>query len=601
MSEPLDATSTSAESEPLLGFLSDLTLFSKLPQETLVELATQAERVILRGGETLFEQGDPSDALYILYWGRLAAWRRNAEGERRTLGHIAPGGYVGETGLLLDEPRTASVMALRDSELLRWSKTGFEQLMAQYPQAMLRLAREALARYAKTVNRPAQARCFAVLPGVEGVDAAGFAARLASALGHLGEVRIVCAEHVRDCGPGWYAELEQQTGGVVYVGDMDAGWRDRCVRQSDVVLMLVDTSVDPSEVMTSPATVSEHTPLHLVLLQHGSPPYCGTRRWLEAFSGLTLHHHVRDDEDLGRVTRLLAGRATGLVLSGGGARGFAHVGALRALREAGVRIDYVAGCSAGAIVAAGIAAEWDDTHLVTALRAGFVDDNPLSDITLPLVAIHSGGKASMLLRRAFGRIDIEDLPLPFFCVSSDLTNGVLHVHERGRVWLALRASSAIPGVVPPLFHDHRVLVDGGVLDNLPVAEMRRRLGGEIIAIDVGGNYRIETELEQSALPSWWRQILLQWRKRPYPSIAQIMWRAMMVNSDATSARQRSQSSLLLKPDLSGIDLFDWKKFDHIVHLGHESALKHLPAIKALAELQEPDVSEGPPPRIDSAT
>lgn len=580
MSEPAPPTTTSDSTEPLLDFLSQLTLFSNLSAETLNELAAQAKRVTLRGGETLFEQDDPSDALYILYWGRLAAWRRNADGERRTLGHIAPGGYVGETGLLLEQPRTASVIALRDSELLRWSKTGFEQLMAQYPRSMLRLAREALARYAETVNRPAQARCFSVLPGIDGVDAAGFAARLASALGHLGEVRIVFAEQVRDCGPGWFAELEQEAGGVVYVGNMDLAWRDRCVRQSDVVLMLVDTSADPAAVMAAPAAVSEHTPLHLVLLQHEAPPYFGTRCWLDAFPRITLHHHVRDDEDLERVTRLLGGRAIGLVLSGGGARGFAHVGALRALREAGVTIDYVAGCSAGAVIAAGIAADWNDAQLVAALRAGFVDDNPLSDVTLPLVAIHSGRKASTLLRRAFGRVDIEDLPLPFFCVSSDLTNGVLHVHDRGRVWLALRASTAIPGVVPPLFHHHRVLVDGGVLDNLPVAEMRRRLGGQIIAVDVGGNYRIETDLEEASLPSWWRQILLQWRQRRYPSIAQLMWRAVMVNSEATSARQRRQSSLLLKPDLSGIDLFDWQQFDHIIHLGHEHASQHMAAIQS---------------------
>lgn len=588
MSEPIPPVASPDSAAPLRDFLSRLTLFSNLPGETLSELATQAERVTLRGGEVLFEQDDPSDALYILYWGRLAAWRCNADGERRTLGHIAPGGYVGETGLLLEQPRTASVIALRDSELLRWSKDGFEQLMAQYPRSMLRLAREALARYAETVNRPAQARCFCVLPGVEGVDAAGFAARLADALDHLGEVRIVSAEQARDYGPGWFAKLEQETGGVVYVGNMDPVWRDRCVRQSDVVLVLVEAAADPASVMAIPAAVSEHTPLHLVLLQHQAPPYYGTRCWLEAFARITLHHHVRAHEDLARVTRLLGGGAVGLVLSGGGARGFAHVGVLRALREAGVEIDYVAGCSAGAVIAAGIAADWNDAQLVAALRAGFVDDNPLSDVTLPLVAIHSGRKASTLLRRAFGQLDIEDLPLPFFCVSSDLTNGVLHVHDRGRVWLALRASTAIPGVVPPLFHNHRVLVDGGVLDNLPVAEMRRRLGGEIIAVDVGGNYRIETDLEEAALPSWWRQILLQWRKRRYPSIAQLMWRAVMVNSDATSARQRRQSSLLLKPDLSGTDLFDWQQFDHIMQLGYEHALQHMGAIQSMFASQAPD-------------
>lgn len=582
MTEAPAANSAAAAHARLRRFLGSLPLFAGLTEETLSELARQAERIDLPGGAILFEQDTPSDALYILYWGRLAAWRRGADGEVRKLGHIAPGGYVGETGLLLEQPRTASVVALRDSELLRWSKAAFELLMTQYPAAMLRLAREALGRYAQTINRPAQARCFALLPGMPGIDVAGFAARLARALGHLGEIRVVYASQARERGPGWFTVLEQQSAGLIYVGDLDPIWRERCARQSDVVLMLVDAEHRTDAVLPPPASISEHTPQHLVLLQHEASPAPGTCAWLEALPGTSMHHHVRSSGDVARVARILTGRAVGLVLSGGGARGFAHVGALRVLREVGVEIDYVAGCSAGAIIAAGIACGWEDPHLVQALRAAFVEDNPFSDVTLPLVAIHRGRKASMLLQRSFGKIHIEDLPLPFFCVSTDLTCGKLHVHDRGSLWLALRASTAIPGVVPPLFHDRRVLVDGGVIDNLPVAEMRRRISGEIIAIDVGGNYRIDTDLEEAWLPSWWRQLALQWGKhKTYPGIAQLLWRAVMVNSDAMSTRQRRQSSLLLKPDLHGVDLFDWHAFDRIVELGRTDAAAHAAAIQAL--------------------
>ncbi len=593
MSEDQDAGTGAAATQRLVHFLSGLPLFAGLPQSTLARLAAQAERLALPGGVTLFEQDDPSDAFYVLYWGRLAAWRRGADVEIHRLGHIAPGECVGETGLILEQTRTASVVALRDSELLRWSKTAFEQLMAQYPRAMLRLAREALARYAQSINRPAQARCFAVLPAMPGIDVIGFATRLASALAHLGEIRIVRTEEGRHRGPGWFTVLEQQAGGIVYVGDIEPVWRDRCARQSDLVLLLADAATDASRALPLPASISEHTPRHLVLLQQGEPRPGAAHAWLAAFPGTTMHHHVHDAGDFSRLARLLSGHAIGLVLSGGGARGFAHVGVARALREAGVTLDYVAGCSAGAIVAAGIAANWDDAHLVAALRAGFVEDNPLSDITLPLVAMHSGRKASALLRQAFGALAIEDLRLPYFCVSTDLTNGVLHIHDRGSLWLALRASTAIPGVVPPVFSAHRVLVDGGVIDNLPVAEMRRRLGGEIIAVDVGGNYRIETNLEADALPPWWRLLMLQrGRKKTFPGIAQLLWRAVMVNSDATAARQRRQSTLLLKPDLAGIDLFDWQQFDHVVELGYRHALGHLATIDALFVARQPPSPEG---------
>jgi len=213
--------------------------------------------------------------------------------------------------------------------------------------------------------------------------------------------------------------------------------------------------------------------------------------------------------------------------------------------------------------------------MVEVYRACFVDTNPLSDWTLPLVSLRSGRKVSRLLREAFGARDVEDLPIPFFCVSSNLTDGVLEVHERGPLWMWLRASCAIPGVLPPVFTGGRVLVDGGVIDNLPVAEMRRRLAGEIIAVDVGGNYRLETKMEETEMPSWWT-LLPEWfgvRKRP--SLGQILLRAGMVNSDATVQRRRRQTKLLLKPALQGIDLLEWSAFAQAVDLGYQYTIRHV--------------------------
>jgi NTE family protein len=212
--------------------------------------------------------------------------------------------------------------------------------------------------------------------------------------------------------------------------------------------------------------------------------------------------------------------------------------------------------------------------LFETFRHSFVRSNPLSDWTLPLVALRSGRVVSQRLREAYGERDIEDLPLPFFAVSSNLTDGALLVHESGSLWKALRASCAIPGVLPPVLDAGRVLVDGGVIDNLPVAEMRKRLGGDIIAVDVGGNYRLHTELQETELPGVWQQ----WpevRQQRRPSLAQILLRAGMVNSAATVQRRRKQTKLLLKPELPGIDLLEWREFDRAVELGYRYAMKRL--------------------------
>src|SRR6202035_4079754 len=193
--------------------------------------------------------------------------------------------------------------------------------------------------------------------------------------------------------------------------------------------------------------------------------------WLEG-SPVALHHHVGDAADLGRLARLITRRGGRLVLSGGGARGFAHLGIIRALREARVPIDFVGGSSIGSIIAAGVAVGWSDDEMRLRYRRSFVDTNPVNDYTFPFVALTRGRKVSRLLQREYGDILIEDLRRPFFCVSANLSTGRALEHRDGRLADALRASVAIPGVLPPVFHGDDVLVDGATINNLPVDVMQ---------------------------------------------------------------------------------------------------------------------------------
>jgi NTE family protein len=572
---PLARSDDSARRELLLR-LAALPLFAGLDAHTLSDLADTMEWIALPGGAELFAQGEVSDALYVLLHGRLTASRSDDEGRVRPLGAVTPGECVGETGLIAGEPRSASVIAMRDSELLRLSRPAFERLIAHHPQSMLSLARLALRRFSNARGPLAVPHCFALLPATAGVDVAGFARRLAQVLEVDPVLALVDAGQARGRESGWFSARETRSPYLIYVGDESAVWRERCLRQSDCVLLLADAAqgFEIAERIPGPVA-SAHLPQHLLLLQDGDPAPGSTRVWRNAFPAATQHHHVRHAADLARLARRLTGRATGLVLSGGGARGFAHIGVVRALRDAGIEIDYVGGCSIGGIVGAGVAADWSYPQMVEVYRRCFVDTNPLSDWTLPLVSLRAGRKVSRLLREAFGARDIEDLPIPFFCVSSNLTDGVLEVHERGPLWTWLRASCAIPGVLPPVFAGGRVLVDGGVIDNLPVGEMRRRLAGEIVAVDVGGNYRLETTMEETEMPSLWQLLpeLLGVRRRP--SLGQILLRAGMVNSDATVQRRRRQTKLLLKPALQGIDLLEWRAFARAIDLGYQYALRHV--------------------------
>jgi NTE family protein len=311
------------------------------------------------------------------------------------------------------------------------------------------------------------------------------------------------------------------------------------------------------------------------VLLHEGPIVAGTTaRWRATLPALA-HHHVREHDDIARVARLLSGRAVGVVLSGGGARGFAHIGVVRALREAGIPVDLVGGTSMGAIMGAGVAAGWDHAEMIERFRRAFVQTNPLSDFTLPLVSLVSGRKVGRLLRHEFGEVSIEDLPLPFFCVSSNLTSGRLAVHQHGSLWRWLRASLAIPGVLPPVFHGGEVFVDGGAMNNLPVDVMRELGRGPVVGVDAGSDPTFGAELDSVEMPPLWQWTSWLRGRKQRPNILQILWRAGMVNSAAATAGQRSQTDLLLQPPLAEIDLLDWKSFERAIDIGYRHASERL--------------------------
>jgi len=484
------------------------------------------------------------------------------------------------------------VRALRDSELLRLPRAGFEKLVAKHPEAMLVSARLAVRRLVTrfTSTQLTASRTFAILPHDASVAARDFAERLRVALSLYGECALIDAESARGQTSEWFSALEARVRFVLYLGDgEDRDWRDLCVRQADCLLLLAD-AIEPATAWPESASLDAesalHRPRHLVLLHRAHTIESGAaRRWLDVAPG-AQHHHLRHDRDIERVARLLTGRSIGLVLSGGGARGFAHIGVVRALREAGMRIDCVGGTSIGAIIGAGVAADWTDEEMFDNYRRAFVLGRPLKDYTFPFIALVAGRRVARLLREAFGPRDIADLALPYFCVTSNLTAGRAEAHRSGPLWFWLRASCAIPGILPPVFHRGQVYVDGAVINNLPADIMHAQGVGEIVAVDIGADDVLHAEVEEFASPPWWR---LAWqrlilRRRQRPGILSILLRSGMVNAEAASLERRAQTSLLLDPPLQDIELLEWKAYERAIAAGYDYAQKLLGRANAPREL-----------------
>ena len=571
--------------------LRGLALFRHLDDATADELASELEWFAMPGGRILFEAGSESDSLYVLKSGSLGAFKPDQDDVLQLAGIIAAGETVGELGLIVDQPRSATVRTLRDSELLRLSRKGFDKLIARHPDAMLVTARLAVQRLItrETSQLLSVPRTFAILSHDKGVDASAFAERLRVALARYGHCAQIEAEAARGKTSAWFSAMEASLRFVLYVADGDDEvWHEMCVRQADCLLLLTNAS-EPASPWPEKASIDAeqalHRPRHLLLLHaSGNIEPGAASRWLAKVPGVA-HHHVRNDSDVERVARLLIGRSVGLVLSGGGARGFAHIGVVRALREAGIRIDSVCGTSIGAIIGAGVAADWSDDEMFDKYRRAFVDGRPLGDYTLPFISLVAGRRVARLLREAFGSVDIADLALPYFCVSANLTAGRAEAHRSGPLWYWLRASSAIPGVLPPVFRDGEVFVDGAVINNLPVDMLRDQGLGEIVAVDISADDVLCAQVDEYALPAWWK---LAWQRLFHrhrrPGIVSILLRSGMVNAEAASMQRRAQTSLLLTPDLNDVELLDWNAYERAIEAGYRYAQKVLGSTNAPREL-----------------
>lgn len=580
-----------AESASLRALLRASALFRHLHEDELAALEQVLHWFVLPGGATLFDAGETSDALYLLRSGSLGVFRVSSEtGAETCIGLIAAGESVGELGLIVDQPRSATVRALRDSELLRLSRAAFDALIQRQPAAMLEAARISVERLLmrRSGDLLSSPRTLAVLPHDAGADAPAFAQALQRALSVYGSCRLLEAQDAAERTSAWFAQQESASRFVIYLaGPHEDDWRELCLRQADALVLLATADAVPSpwpERACQSAPQAQHRARHLVLKHARSEVGWGRgAAWLAAAPGARLHHWCRAD-DIERIARLIAGRSLGLVLSGGGARGFAHIGVVRALREAGMRIDAVGGTSIGAIIAAGVAAGWSDEEMIERYRRAFVAGRPLSDYTFPFVAMTTGRRVSELLQDAFGQRHIEDLELPFFAVSANLTSGDAVTHRSGLLWYWLRASSAIPGVLPPVFHQGQVLVDGAVINNLPTDTMREQSVGDVIGVDIGADDVLHAAVEEHASPHGWRLLLDQFGRPSRPGVVSILLRAGMVNSKAANADRRAKASLLLAPPVTGVGLLDWAAYDRAIELGYQYALREIGGPKdALAD------------------
>jgi NTE family protein len=537
----------------------------------------------LPGGGTLFEAGETSGMVYVLRAGRLAAIRAGNPPE--LLGLIWPGEAIGEISLLADIPHTATIVAMRDSELLAIPRAAFLDAVLKHPAILLELMRTMIARSRNERAVKKLAVAFGFLAAGAGPPIRALVERLQREVEKDGvRTILLTAEHLSHP-TEWFSDREEEHDFVFYVAETgEAAWAAHCLRQSDRTFWVGRGEPPP----VAPFSVGRATlkPADLLLVHpHACARPSGGGEWQKSLCCRRIFHAREGNEgDIARLARVITGRSVGVVLSGGGARGYAHVGALRALHEHGVPVDFIGGASMGAVIAAGLACGWDGEEMTARIKTAFVDTNPLSDLAVPFIALTRGRVVDRRLSDNFGDTDILDLWRPFYCVSSDLTNGAHVVHDRGLLRQALRASIALPGILPPVIEGDTVLVDGGVMRNLPIDLMQDMHDGPIVAVDVS----IDTGLTPKdietprSLAHWaWSGA---WRKGA--PIVSLLLRSATVTATRDVIAARGAADVFIAPELDGVEIRDWRAFEPAVEAGHRAAVRALESLDCpLTELR----------------
>jgi NTE family protein len=555
--------------ETSTSLLAEVPLFAELEPGLRDSLAQQSESVRVRAGEWLFRQGDSADALFIVRSGRLEVIHEGASGTQEILRELGRGSVVGELALLSQGNRSASVRCRRDAELLRLDRGHFTAMLETQPgfgAAVSRVLGGQLQRSRRLDAEPATTTSTVAIVALSATAAAaGVEPALVRELTRLTSVAHLdraAVQGLDGAGEPAFAlartleRLERDHDLIVVSAgfEVDPEWSTACVRQADRVLLLVsDAPAAPS------LPLSELRGCDVALLEPAVRP--GVGALLDGLEPRSTHRVARESftGDVARLARRMAGRAVGLVLSGGGARGFAHIGVIEELLGAGIVIDRVGGASMGAFVGALLAQGMDAAEIDARCYEEWVRRSPLGDYRLPRYSLLRGARALAMLERNLPGL-IEDLPRSFYTVSADLIAAELVVHRRGELSAAVGASMCIPGVVPPVALGGRLLIDGGVLDNLPVTTMAAEAEGPVIASDVN-------EPEQ--------RVLAPGEPVPVPTLMDTLQRVMLLGTADTAETGRRHADLYIAPDQSSVGRMEFHMLDTMRESGRRAALSAL--------------------------
>lgn len=586
-------------------------LFGDVSNETMDQLLEKTAIRHYRSGQTLFEEGDQPDGLYVIVSGKLLVQTTNPDGISRRMAEVRAPETVGELALLADTNRSATVITARESTVALLARKDFDELIAPHAEMLMRLSRLVVRRHIANVrqeNTGPVDRNFVILPLDSRMPVRRFVHQLKNQMRELGSSLSLDSrsfdtlygrsgasqtkfDNVFNSAVGeWLDDKENRFESLIFVADREwSSWTKRCLNRADRIVLVANAGGDPDtslrdielklEAALSHSKVRPKIDLVLLHPTETKAPI-GTARWLDVRQ-LDAFYHVRINDPIhfGRLARRLRKQARGIVFSGGGARGYAHLGVQRLIQEQKLSIDYIGGSSMGGLLGAAMAMGLSYQE-ITELSSTFASKRALFDYTLPLASLMKSAKLTRFCKDVYRDTRIEDLWTPYFCISSNLADGREVIHDQGPLWKIVRSTISLPGVFSPVpTVNGDLLIDGAVLNTFPVDVMLDRLGGKgkMVGVNVS---QIPEQFHYydfgSSLSGW--QVFLS-RINPFaesiriPRIAETLLRATDIKGIEQLNQARAMLDVLVEPNVRSISLLDFKYYEQISEIGYKEAQK----------------------------
>lgn len=580
-------------------------VFLNLKDEIARALIRELEIISIPANTFLCKQGDHSNELYIIVGGRFEVSKINEDNVREIQTVVGRGDTVGEIGVICETPRVADVLAVRDSSVAKLTRAAFQQLLVKYPVEINQSFVKSIVSHLSgvKVQHTTSSETFALVALSPSISITEIANDLAKALNYFGPAFIldsaICDMAFSAVGAAqtdfaddsnkillqWLSEQEISHRYVIYITDNQLShWTQRCLRQADHIMFVADAR-DSSKVSSLETKIlqeagTKHTKTTIILMQNQSVQVPSRASFWLGLRNVDMHHHVRynNPADYSRVARFLTGNAVGLVLGGGGARGFAHIGVIRALDEIGIPIDLVGGNSMGALIGAQCALQWSHQEMINKTHKLCVAGD---EFTLPIISLFSGKKISKSLNTMFADVHIEDLWRHFYTISCNISRATVMVHDQGMLYDAVLNSNTPPGLFPPQIRDGDLLVDGALLNNVPVDVMKKyNDNGVIIAVDVNAREDLLNNTDCNGGISGWQVLFNRLnpisQKISMPNMIEILTRASIIGGLAQRKKMMSGiADVYLQPPVSEFSLTGYGHAERIVEIGYQYALEHM--------------------------